>query len=97
VQVDPIKAKLNPPGTERLKLECDIRVLLSTSAFNFNLRRYNMGDLITLSTAGPELQLYTSEWFRMNHVERWPLRPFEREPQNHAHADDARFAEFLDK
>jgi hypothetical protein len=39
VQVDPIKPKLKPPGTKRLKLKCDI--LLSTSAFKFNLRRYN--------------------------------------------------------
>ena len=38
VQVDPIKPKLKPPGTKRLKLNCD--VLLSTSAFKFNLRRY---------------------------------------------------------
>jgi hypothetical protein len=36
--VDPIKHKLKPPGTKRLKLNCDI--LLSTSAFKFNLRRY---------------------------------------------------------
>jgi hypothetical protein len=39
VQVEPIKPKLKPPGTERLKLNCD--VLLSTAAFEFNLRRYN--------------------------------------------------------
>ena len=38
VQVDPIKSKLKPPGTNPLKLKLD--VLLSTSAFNFNLRRY---------------------------------------------------------
>jgi hypothetical protein len=38
VQVDPIKPKLKPPGTERLKLSGD--ALLSTSAFKFNLRRY---------------------------------------------------------
>jgi len=37
VQVDPIKSKLTPPETKRLKLKCDI--LLSTSAFKFNLRR----------------------------------------------------------
>ena len=37
-QVDPIKATLKPTGAERLKLECD--VLLSASAFNFNLRRF---------------------------------------------------------
>jgi pyrroline-5-carboxylate reductase len=40
VQVDPIKPKSKPPGTERLKPKCD--VLLSTSAFKFNLRRYSM-------------------------------------------------------
>ena len=33
-----MKPKLKPPGTERLKLKCDI--LLSTSAFKFNSRRY---------------------------------------------------------
>jgi len=38
VQVDPMKPKLKPPGTKRLKLKCDI--LLSTLAFKFNLRRY---------------------------------------------------------
>jgi hypothetical protein len=38
VQVDPIKPKLKPPGTKRLKLKCDI--LLSNSAFKVNLRRY---------------------------------------------------------
>jgi len=38
VQVDPIKPTLKPPGTERLKLNCEI--LLSTSDFKFNLRRY---------------------------------------------------------
>ena len=37
VQVDPMKPKLKPSGTKRLKLKCDI--LPSTSAFNFNLRR----------------------------------------------------------
>jgi hypothetical protein len=43
VQFDPIKPKLKPPGTKRLKLKCD--VLLSTSAFKFNLRRYNEASL----------------------------------------------------
>ena len=41
VQVDPMKPKLTPPGTQRLKLMCDM--LLSTSAFKFNLRRYRTG------------------------------------------------------
>ena len=33
-----MKPRLKPPGTKRLKLKCDI--LLSTSAFKSNLRRY---------------------------------------------------------
>jgi hypothetical protein len=37
VKVDPMKPKLKPPGTQRLKLKCNI--LLSNSAFKFNLRR----------------------------------------------------------
>jgi hypothetical protein len=40
VQVDPIKPKFKPPGTKRLKLKCAI--LLSTSAFKCNLRRYKL-------------------------------------------------------
>jgi len=41
VQVEPIKPKLKPPGTKRLRLKCDI--LLSTFALKFKLRRYNEG------------------------------------------------------
>jgi hypothetical protein len=41
VQVDTIRPRLKPPGTKRLKLNCD--VLLSTSALRFNLRRYSTG------------------------------------------------------
>jgi len=33
-----MKPKLKPPGTKRWKVSCDM--LLSTSAFRFNLRRY---------------------------------------------------------
>ena len=40
MQVDPIKPKLKPPGTKRLKLEYD--GLLSNFGFKFNLRRYNL-------------------------------------------------------
>ena len=39
MQVDPIKPKLKPPITKRLKVECDI--LISTSTFKFKLRSYN--------------------------------------------------------
>jgi hypothetical protein len=41
VQVDPIKATLKAPGTKRLKLKSD--ELLSSFAFNFNMRRYSKG------------------------------------------------------
>jgi hypothetical protein len=40
VQVDPIKPTLKAPGTVRLKPNYD--KLLSSFAFNFNLRRYNV-------------------------------------------------------
>ena len=59
MQVDPIKPKLKPPGTQRLKLKC-VR-LLSTFAFKLNLRRYSQatqvggaGELAVMSedTAG---------------------------------------------
>ena len=51
--VDPIKPKLEPPGTKRLKLNRD--VLLSTSAFKYSLRRYTEGVTVvpfTLKTTG---------------------------------------------
>ena len=38
MQVDPIKPTLKPPGTHLLKSKCGI--LVSTSAFEVNLRRY---------------------------------------------------------
>jgi len=40
VQGDPIKHKLKPRNTKRLKLKCDW--LLSSSASKFNLRRCNV-------------------------------------------------------
>ena len=39
VQVDPMISELKSPGTNRLKLKCD--KLLSSFAFNLNLRRYS--------------------------------------------------------
>ena len=45
-----MKPKLKPPGIERLKLKCDI--LLSTSAFNINLRRYIKGMTYCGETSG---------------------------------------------
>ena len=53
MQVDPIKPKLKPPRTKRLKLDYD--ELLSNFAFKFNLRRYIKGfksfDVSTLTWA----------------------------------------------
>jgi len=40
VQVDPIKPVLKALGTKRLKPKFDL--MPSTSAFKFNLRRYNV-------------------------------------------------------
>ena len=42
VQVGPMKPKLKPPGTKRLKLKYG--KLLSKFAFNFNLRRFTPTD-----------------------------------------------------
>ena len=38
MQVDPMQPKLKPPGTERLKLKCDI--MLTKPALKFNMRHY---------------------------------------------------------
>ena len=38
MQVKPITPQLKPPGTKRMKLNCD--ALLSKFAFRINLRRY---------------------------------------------------------
>jgi len=46
VQVVPMKPKLQPPGTQRLKLQCDI--LLSNSAFEFNSRRSMKGGKLSV-------------------------------------------------
>jgi len=48
VQFDPMKPKLKPPGTERLKVKCD--VLHSTSALKFNLRRHFVVDATRSTT-----------------------------------------------
>ena len=53
MQVDPIKPKSKRPGNQRLKLKCDI--LLSTSAFRFNLRHYSKEQHIQ---AFPTLRVY---------------------------------------
>jgi len=48
VHVDPIRPTLNPPGTGPLTLKYD--KLLSSFAFNFNLRRYIMDTYVSRYT-----------------------------------------------
>jgi hypothetical protein len=61
VQVDPVKPTLKPPGTKRLKLNCDES--MSNFACNFNLRRYSKVSmrhpymLPDVSVIDPELTL----------------------------------------
>jgi len=50
VKVDPMKPKLKPPGTSRLKLKCDI--LLSNSTFEFNMRRWAWANCTTPWSGG---------------------------------------------
>jgi len=57
VQVDPIKPMSKAPGTEHLKLKCD--GLLSSFAFNFNLRRYTTDTIIEPTPAQKLLSLPT--------------------------------------
>ena len=45
-----MKPKLKPPGTKRLKLDCDM--LLSTAAFKFNLRHCILAVNIFTGPAG---------------------------------------------
>ena len=50
MRVDSIKPKLKPPGTNCLDLNRDI--LLSTSAFKINLRRYTKGRIPLVGCGG---------------------------------------------
>ena len=52
VQVEPIKPMLKAPGTKCLNLKCD--KLLSSFAFNFNLRRYSLAGVRTVRTFAQE-------------------------------------------
>ena len=60
MQVDPMKPKLKPPGTKRLRLKCDI--LLSTSAFKFNLRRYTKDSDIRQKTRELTVKSVKAGW-----------------------------------
>ena len=50
MQVDPIKPKLKPPRSKRLKLKCDEP--LSKFAVKFNLRRFTMARLKMVFSRG---------------------------------------------
>ena len=62
MQVDPMKPKLKPPGTKRLKLKCDI--LLSKFAFTFNLHRYNEAWELLWAGDGAAAGAYTRSLLR---------------------------------
>jgi len=74
VQVDPIISTVKAPGSKRLAAECDRP--LSSSASNFNLRRYTLGkaassgsrglftELATLAREGGVKGLYAGWTFR---------------------------------
>ena len=51
VQVDPMNPMLKPPGTNLLKVNYD--KLLSSLAFNFNLRRYTPVNAVAVRAATP--------------------------------------------
>jgi hypothetical protein len=53
VQVGPMKPKLKPPGTNRLKLKSEQLLSISLQlAFKFNLRHYTTGGTAWCATAG---------------------------------------------
>ena len=60
VQVDPMKPKMTPPGTKRLKLKCD--TLLSPSAFKFDLRRYTKVTETMLRKSVGKLYIKVGRW-----------------------------------
>jgi hypothetical protein len=55
-----MRPKLKPPGTKRLKLNCG--VLLSTSAFKFNLRCYVTVSLQLTETSFVPVFTQVVEW-----------------------------------
>ena len=79
VQVEPIKPKLEPLRTKRWKLNCDL--LLSTSAFKFNLRRYNLANKwknqVFIPTSADKMTVMFYQWFGKHGraVEVDPIKP----------------------
>jgi glyoxylase-like metal-dependent hydrolase (beta-lactamase superfamily II) len=63
-----MRPKLKPRESERLKLKCD--VLLSTSAFKFYLRRYEMvdRDLKLVQELGVNLKYVVNTHCHADHV-----------------------------
>jgi len=76
LQVEPMKHMLNAPGTKRLKLTYD--KLLSTFAFNSNLRRYRMvrrpraaqhGEAVHVEPINPVLKAPGTKRLKLEHDE----------------------------
>ena len=94
MQVDPSIPKLKLPGTTRFKLTCDM--LLSTSAFKFNLRCY-MGEWEEAEWAERENEIAKLQEERLEVLKRAIAR---REvgsgkcrPPRHRHAFESSFLE----
>jgi len=85
VQVDRMKPMLKPSATKRLKLKCDI--MLSTSAFKFNLRRYNQAQQLAteLRALGSITSKQLSAWFD-NRKARFAAAPHPAAPERRTEA-----------
>jgi hypothetical protein len=59
-----MQPRMRPPGTKRLKLNCEL--LFITSAFKFNLRRYSVEATCVLGIStldmGNDFLLFSATW-----------------------------------
>jgi hypothetical protein len=67
VQVDPINPTLKAPGTKRFKLEFDDEVL-STFAFNFDLRRCDLDWLARIRRWPPSMVVKMDNFLNLRDV-----------------------------
>ena len=75
MHVDPMNPMLKPPGSKRLKLNCD--TLLSSFAFKFNLRRY--------AEARRAQSLLTEAMAELERVRNFAVGPGRHCPPRHGH------------
>jgi len=78
VQVDPFKRTLKPPGTKRLRLQYD--ELVSSVAFNFNMRRYTTGYTTTRGAAGITRSRTSTRSRTGRAVQVKPMKPILKAP-----------------